>query len=132
MKLEKDQAQKIVDKLNFKDGLVSAMTRDYEDKEVLMTAFMNKEAVLKTLTTGLAHYWSRSRNNLWLKGEKSGHKQEIQEIRVDCDEDALLLDVKQEGGACHKGYRSCFYRKIEDGKLTKILEREFEPEDIYD
>ncbi len=92
---------------------------------------MNKEAVLKTLTTGLAHYWSRSRKELWIKGEKSGHTQKIREIRIDCDEDALLIDVEQEGGACHKGYLSCFHRKIKDGKIKKISEKEFEPEDVY-
>ncbi|KXB03080.1 phosphoribosyl-AMP cyclohydrolase [candidate division MSBL1 archaeon SCGC-AAA261F19] len=118
--------------LDFKDGLISTVTRDYGDKEVLMTAFMNEEAAFKTLTTGLAHYWSRSRGKLWLKGEQSGHHQKVREIRIDCDGDALLLDVEQKCGACHKGYRSCFYRRIEDGKLKKIMEKKFEPSEVYD
>ncbi|MBS3815447.1 MAG: phosphoribosyl-AMP cyclohydrolase [Hadesarchaea archaeon] len=132
MKIEKDKAKEIVEKLEFKDKLIPAITRDHEDKEILMTAFMNKEAVMKTLTTGLVHYWSRTREEIWLKGEESGHKQKLRELRIDCDNDALLLDVEQKGGACHKGYRSCFYRKIEDGEIVRIMEKEFNPEEVYD
>lgn len=131
MKVGEREARKIIDSLDFKGGLVTAIARDSEDGEILMTAFMNEEAVLKSLTTGLMHYWSRSRRKLWRKGEESGHVQRIREVRVDCDGDSLLFDVEQEGGACHKGYRSCFYRRVEDGELIKILEKEFEPGDVY-
>lgn len=132
MKLSEDKAQEIIKKLNFKNGLISVVARDFESKEVLMIAFMNEKAVLETLKTGLAHYWSRSREELWLKGEESGHKQKIRGIRIDCDKDSLLLDVEQKGSPCHKGYASCFYRKISDGKIIRILEREFNPEEVYD
>ena len=98
-----------------------------------MVAYMNKEALLKTLETGKAHYWSTSRNKLWLKGESSGHTQEVQEILTDCDEDAVLLKVKQNGGACHEGYYSCFFRKIQEnsGNLELVKEKVFEPENVY-
>lgn len=105
-----------------------------------MVAYMNEEALKKTLETKKAHYWSTSRNKLWLKGESSGHIQFVEEVLVDCDEDAILLKVKQEGGACHTGYYSCFYRKIDledldklknTEKLEKIGKKIFEPEEIY-
>ncbi len=107
--------------LNFRhevggEKLIIAIAQDYESSEVLMVAYMNKEALMKTLETKIAHYWSTSRNKLWLKGESSGHTQEVQEVLTDCDEDAVLLKVRQNGGACHEGYYSCFFRKIhEDG-----------------
>jgi phosphoribosyl-AMP cyclohydrolase len=93
-------------------GLVSAIAQDAESKEVLMCAFMDREAFEATLTTGYAHYYSRSRNSLWKKGESSGHLQKIREIRVDCDQDCVLMLVEQTGAACHTGRRSCFYRKL--------------------
>ena len=96
------------------DGLVPAIAQDYETKEVLMLAYMNKEAFELTLKTGLATYFSRSRQSLWVKGETSGHYQHVKEIRYDCDCDTLLLLIKQDGAACHTGNYSCFYRKIED------------------
>lgn len=132
MDLSEDEAREILDSLDFEDGLVTAVARDFEDKEVLMVAFMNEEAVTETLTTGLMHYWSRSREQVWRKGEESGNRQKVLEVRVDCDGDSLLFDVAPEGPACHEGYRSCFYREIEDGKLTKIMEREFDPAEVYD
>jgi len=89
---------------------------------------MNDEALAKTRETGKAHYWSRSRKKLWLKGEASGHVQIVKEIRVDCDEDALLLIVEQIGGACHTGYRSCFYRDL-DGNI--VGNRVFDPREVY-
>jgi phosphoribosyl-AMP cyclohydrolase len=111
-----------------KERLIPAVAQDARTGEVLMLAYMNEEALAKTRETGKAYYWSRSRNKLWLKGESSGHFQIVKEIRVDCDEDAILLLIEQEGGACHTGYRSCFYRTV-DGKVvgTKV----FNPEDVY-
>ena len=124
--------------LNFRhevggEKLIIAIAQDYESSEVLMVAYMNKEALLKTLQTGNAHYWSTSRNKLWFKGESSGHSQEVQEVLTDCDEDAVLLKVKQNGGACHEGYYSCFFRKIQEetGNLVLVKEKIFEPEKIY-
>ncbi|MDR1509049.1 MAG: bifunctional phosphoribosyl-AMP cyclohydrolase/phosphoribosyl-ATP diphosphatase HisIE [Synergistaceae bacterium] len=94
------------------NGLVPAIAQDADTREVLMLAWMNREALVKTLKTGQAHYYSRSRDRLWLKGETSGHFQQVREIRRDCDSDALLLMVAQTGAACHTGNRSCFYRDL--------------------
>lgn len=99
-----------------KDGLVPAIVQDYENKEVLMLAYMNQESFDITLKTGKATYFSRSRQSLWIKGETSGHYQHVKEIRYDCDCDTILLLVKQDGAACHTGNRSCFYRKVEEFK----------------
>ncbi len=113
-------------------GLVTAVMQDAENGEVLMVALMNAEALAKTVETGLAHFWSRSRGRLWLKGESSGHVQRVKEIRVDCDGDALLLKIEQEGGACHTGHRSCFYRKVrEDGGYEAVGEKVFDPGKVY-
>ena len=124
--------------LNFRlqvggEQLIIAISQDYKSSEVLMVAYMNKEALMKTIDTGKAHYWSTSRKKLWLKGESSGHTQEVQEILTDCDEDAVLLKVKQNGGACHEGYYSCFFRKIQEdsGNLKLVKEKVFEPENVY-
>ena len=92
--------------------LIAAIAQDYSSKEVLMVAWMNQEALEQTLRTGSVTYWSRSRNQLWVKGESSGHTQKLISIRYDCDGDALLLEVDQTGAACHTGERSCFYREI--------------------
>ena len=116
------------DTLNSENGLILAIVQDQLSREVLMCAFMNREALEKTVETGIAHFWSRSRQQLWKKGETSGHVQKIKEIRIDCDMDSLLLLVEQTGGACHMGYRSCFYRNLE-GKI--VGEKVFEPEDVY-
>ncbi len=94
-------------------GLIPVIAQDAETKEVLMLAYANKEAVAKTIESGYAHYWSRSRKKLWMKGETSGNVQEVVEVRVDCDGDALLYIVKQRGNACHTGNYSCFYRRLE-------------------
>ncbi len=94
-------------------GLVPAIAQDWQTGEVLMLAYMNAEAIEKTVSTGRAHYFSRSRNSLWLKGETSGHTQDVRAIYYDCDGDALLLKVKQTGAACHTGERSCFYRRLD-------------------
>lgn len=114
--------------------LLIAVAQDHQTQEVLMVAFMNREALGRTLETGVAHYWSTSRNKIWLKGESSGHQQLVQEVLVDCDADALVLKIKQEGAACHEGYYSCFFRKIDsdDGfKLKVVRKKVFEPEKIY-
>jgi phosphoribosyl-AMP cyclohydrolase len=113
-------------------GLVPVIVQDADTGEVLMLAYMNRDAWLKTRQTGKATYWSRSRNELWVKGETSGHIQIVREILVDCDSDTVLLKVRQVGGAaCHTGYRSCFFRKIVNGKAEVIGERIFKPEDVY-
>jgi phosphoribosyl-AMP cyclohydrolase len=117
------------DKLN---GLVPAIAQDYRSGEVLMLAFMNEEAWRKTLDTGIAHYWSRSRAQLWKKGESSGNVQEVREIRVDCDRDSVLLKVHQVGeAACHTGHRSCFFNLIRDGELVPDGQIIFDPKDKY-
>ncbi|MDY6964480.1 MAG: phosphoribosyl-AMP cyclohydrolase [Halobacteriota archaeon] len=114
--------------VKYKDGLVPAIAQDFETGEILMLAYMNEEALIKTVETGVAHYWSRSRSKIWRKGETSGNEQSVKDILVDCDEDAVLLKVKQIGGACHTGYRSCFYRRL-DGEI--VGEKLFDPEDVY-
>lgn len=101
-------------KLKFNGGLIPVVVQDANTKEVLMVAYANEEALRKTLATGYAHYWSRSRNKLWMKGETSGNTQKIVEIRVDCDCDTLLYLVEQKGNACHTGERSCFFRRLGD------------------
>ncbi len=100
------------------NGLIAAIAQDAVTGEVLMLAWMNAEALQKTIETGRATYWSRSRAALWVKGETSGHTQEVTELRVDCDQDAVLLKVRQTGGACHTHRESCFYRRIENGALS--------------
>ncbi len=122
-----DKYKKEMD-LKFENGLITAIAQDYKTGEVLMVAFMDREALQKTIETGRGYYWSRSRRKLWKKGESSGHEQIVHGILVDCDADAVLLKVEQIGGACHTGYRSCFYRTIE-GEV--IGEKLFEPEDVY-
>jgi len=120
--------------LDFKkgNGLIPVIAQDYETKDVLMMAYMNKEAWLKTVETGRATYWSRSRNTLWIKGETSGNVQIVREILVDCDLDTIVLKVDQVGGAaCHMGYRSCFYRRVSNGGIEIVGERIFDPEEVY-
>ncbi len=99
--------------LAFDDGLAPAVAQDADSGDVLMLAYADREAVERTVETGLAHYYSRSREELWRKGTTSGHVQRVREVRIDCDGDALLYLVDQEGGACHTGHRSCFYRAVE-------------------
>jgi len=113
-------------------GLVPAVVQDDDTKEVLMLAYMNELSWRKTLETGKATYWSRSRNELWVKGETSGNVQMVKEIRIDCDNDTILLMVDQVGkAACHTGYRSCFYRKISGGREEIVGELIFNPKDVY-
>jgi phosphoribosyl-AMP cyclohydrolase len=105
-------------------GLVAAIAQDAETGEVLMLAWMNAEALARTLETRRATYWSRSRGEIWVKGETSGHTQDVIEVRVDCDQDAVLLKVRQTGGACHTGRESCFYRLADASGLTLAGEGE--------
>ena len=105
-----------------RDGLVAAVAQQHDSGEVLMLAWMNRDAVAETLATGRVCYWSRSRQALWRKGESSGHVQRLVELRVDCDGDALLLRVEQTGAACHTGQRSCFFRAARDGRLVTVAE----------
>ena len=113
-------------------GLVTVVTVDAADGQVLMVASMNEEAFRLTLESGRVHYWSRSRKALWKKGETSGNMQELVELRVDCDADALLARVRQTGPACHEGFRSCFYRTVDaEGSLVVDAERLRTPEEMY-
>ena len=113
-------------------GLVPAIVQDYLTGEILMLAYMNLDAFNTTLSTGKATYYSRSRQTLWVKGETSGNIQLIKEIRIDCDDDTVLLKVEQLGGAaCHTGHRSCFYKKIEDGSIRIMDEPIFDPREVY-
>ena len=114
------------------DGLVPAIAQQHDTGEVLMMAWMNREAIAETLRTGQACYWSRSRNRLWRKGEKSGQSQRLVELRIDCDNDTVLLRVDQTGVACHTGRRSCFFRAVRDGRLEIISEVEIDPETLYE
>ncbi|ELY55541.1 phosphoribosyl-AMP cyclohydrolase [Natronolimnohabitans innermongolicus] len=111
------------------NGLVPAIAQDAETGEVLMLAYVSPEALERTRETGVAHYYSRSRDELWQKGKTSGHTQAVEEVRVDCDADTLLYLVDQEGGACHTGHRSCFYRTLEG---ENVGERAFDPDAVYD
>ena len=114
------------------DGLVPAIVQDAETKEVLMMAYMNSESWEATLKTGKATYWSRSRKSLWMKGESSGNVQLVKNIFIDCDNDTILLQVKQLGGAaCHTGHKSCFYRKFDGGDFIVVGEKIFNPEEVY-
>ena len=115
--------------LAFEDGLLPAVAQDATTGEVLMLAYVSQRALEHTRETGLAHYHSRSRDELWQKGATSGNVQHVEEIRVDCDGDALLYLVDQEGGACHTGYRTCFYRSL-DGQ--EVAEQVFDPEEVYE
>jgi phosphoribosyl-AMP cyclohydrolase len=113
-------------------GLVPAIAQDAATGEVLMLAYMNEEAWEQTLATGDAHYWSRSRNTLWRKGGTSGHVQKVRSVRLDCDSDTVLLLVEQLGGAaCHKGYKSCFFRELKDGQVAECSPLVFDPKEVY-
>ena len=122
--------------------VITAVAQDADTNEILMLANMNEEALKKTVETGKAHYWSTSRNQLWLKGESSGHFQEVEEILVDCDMDAVILKIRQTGAACHEGYYSCFFRNLnfenspdindlKDEDLKINQKRLVNPDDVY-
>jgi phosphoribosyl-AMP cyclohydrolase len=113
-------------------GLIPAIAQDYKTGEVLMLAFMNQQAWEATLNTGKATYWSRTRQELWVKGQSSGHQQIVKEIRLDCDADTVLLKIEQLGdAACHTGHRSCFHKKLENGSIRIIGEAVFDPKEVY-
>ncbi len=115
-----------------KDGLIPAIIQDANSKQVLMMAYMNAEALLATIRTGKTNFWSRSRKKFWVKGEESGHTQEVKSIRIDCDLDTVLIDVIQKGAACHDGYFSCFYRKLTpSGQWEVTDQRVFDPKAVY-
>ncbi|MBW1838813.1 MAG: phosphoribosyl-AMP cyclohydrolase [Deltaproteobacteria bacterium] len=123
---------KFLDEIKFDNrGLVPAIIQDYKNGEILMLAYMNRESLQKTLSSGKTHFWSRSRQKLWLKGESSGHIQEVKEMFVDCDMDAVVFKVDQKVAACHTGYRSCFYRKLEGEDFTVVGEKVFEEGAVY-
>jgi len=114
------------------DGLVPVVAQDAGDGKVLMVAWMNREALRLTAQGGKAVYWSRSRKRLWHKGEESGHQQSVQEIRLDCDNDVVVLQVEQQGGiACHTGRRSCFYQRLQDGSWVTVEPVLKDPDSIY-
>ncbi len=115
------------------NGLIPAIVQDNETGEVMMLAYMNEDAYKKTLETGNACYYSRSRGKFWMKGEESGNIQKVKEIFVDCDDDTLVLKIEQIGGAaCHTGHRSCFYRKVENNELIEFdKELVFDPKEVY-
>lgn len=122
-----------VDNLKYNaDGLIPCITQDWETGEVLMLAYMNRDSLKETLEKKLCSYWSRSRQKYWVKGETSGHTQEVKEVFLDCDKDTLLIKIKQNGGACHTGHRSCFSWKVEEsGAITEQGERVFDPDAVY-
>ncbi len=122
-----------LNKVNWsEDGLVPAIAQDAENGDILMVAWMNREALKKTVELGEAVYWSRSRKKLWHKGEESGHTQKVKEVRLDCDEDVVLLKIDQVGGiACHTGRRSCFFQRLEKGKWVTVEPVLKDPHEIY-
>lgn len=113
------------------EGLVPAIVQEAGSQKVLMLAYMTEGTLRETLETGQMVYWSRSRGERWVKGATSGHTQQVEEARVDCDGDTLLFKVHQKGGACHTGYRSCFYRRKENDRLVEDGEQVFDPEEVY-
>ena len=125
---------KILSELKYdRDGLVAAVIQDCTNNEILMVGYMNAEAIKETLNTGRVCFWSRSRQKLWIKGETSGHTQEVESVAVDCDGDALLIKVTQKVAACHAGYRSCFFREVSpDGESTRVVgEKIFDADAVY-
>ena len=113
-------------------GLIPAIVIDAESKDVLMMAYMNAESLRQTIRTGRTHFWSRSRKRFWMKGESSGHRQDVRAIYIDCDGDTLVIEVIQHGAACHMGYRSCFFRRLNaDGGWEVVAEKVFDPNAVY-
>ena len=126
--------ESVINAVKFDDkGLVPAIILDDGSGDVLMVAYMNKESLIKTFESGIMTYWSRSRRKMWVKGETSGNIQRLLSVKVDCDGDALLFRVKLDGtgAACHKGYRSCFFRELKEGRWEICDERLFDPDDVY-
>lgn len=113
-------------------GLIPTVIVDAKTRQVLMVAYMNEASLLDTVRTGKTHFWSRSRQKYWMKGESSGHTQEVKAIYIDCDKDTLLIEAVQHGAACHEGYFSCFFRKLsDDGQWDVIAEKLFDPDEVY-
>lgn len=133
-KFSKNQIDEFINILDFsklEGNLIPVIIQDFKSNKILMLAFANKEAIRKSLETGYAHFFSRSRKELWKKGEISGHFQEIQQIIIDCDKDSLLLKVKQIGASCHEGYDTCFYNEYINGRIKIIGKKIFNPEKVY-
>jgi phosphoribosyl-AMP cyclohydrolase len=131
--MKKEHSVSLSDELKYDtNGLITAVVQDAETSEVLMVAYMNKEAVDRTLESGKTCFWSRSRQEFWVKGGSSGHFQLVKGVYADCDRDCLLVKVDQTGAACHDGYRSCFYRRVaDDGSLEVVAEKVFDPKQVY-
>jgi len=122
----------VIDKIKFNsDGLVPVIAQQFDSGEVLMLAWMNKEAIEKTLETGDIYYFSRSRNSLWRKGEQSGQTQSLKEFMLDCDEDSVLIKVDQTGVACHTGRKNCFFNTVKDGEIIENQKPEISEEELY-
>ncbi|MFW9823221.1 MAG: phosphoribosyl-AMP cyclohydrolase [Candidatus Thorarchaeota archaeon] len=133
-KFSQNEIEKVVKQLDFskiEGNLIPVVAQSYETNEVLMLAFANKHAIKMSLETGYAHYYSRTRQAVWKKGETSGHYQVIEELLTDCDNDSILIKVKQIQGACHKGYYSCFHKTLEDAQFKVNRERIFDPTEVY-
>ena len=129
---EKDKIDSLIFDLKFNDdGLIPAIAQQHDSSEVLMMAWMNREAIAETLSSGRVCYFSRSRQKLWRKGESSGQEQALRELRWDCDADTLLMLVDQKGVACHTGRRSCFFNAVRDGEVTIISDPEVDPKELY-
>ncbi len=130
--IEKPAIEQVLGSLSFNDdGLIPAIAQQHDSGEVLMMAWMNRDAVTATLEEGRVVYWSRSRQALWHKGESSDQVQALKEMRWDCDSDTLLLQVDQDGVACHTGRRNCFFNAVRDGKIEIIAEVEIDPDQLY-
>jgi phosphoribosyl-AMP cyclohydrolase len=129
-----DDLEQTIEGLKFAaDGLIPAVIVDAQKKDVLMVAYMNAESLQATIRTGKTHFWSRSRQKYWMKGEESGHTQEVKGMYTDCDKDTLVIEVVQHGGAaCHEGYRSCFFRKLDGaGQWQVVAQKVFDPAKVY-
>ncbi len=128
-----DKLEHTLDDLKYDaDGLIPAVVVDADSRQVLMVAYMNRPSLLDTVRTGKTHFWSRSRQKYWMKGESSGHTQDVRSIYTDCDKDTLLIEVDQHGAACHEGYYSCFYRRLgDDGQWETVAGKLFDPDKVY-
>jgi phosphoribosyl-AMP cyclohydrolase len=128
-----DELEQTVKSMKYdKNGLLTAVVVDAATRAVLMVAFMDQDALMETIRTGKTHFWSRSRKKRWMKGEESGHTQDVRAVYTDCDKDCLVVEVAQHGGACHDGYYSCFYRRLsKDGGWEIVGEKVFDPGKVY-
>jgi phosphoribosyl-AMP cyclohydrolase len=124
--------QAIADLKYDSNGLIPAIIQDVETGEVLMMAYMNEQSLRATIETGKTHFWSRSRQKYWMKGESSGHTQDVVEILIDCDKDTLVIKAKQNGAACHEGYHNCFFRRLTSaGEWEIVGQKMFDPDKVY-